>query len=232
MQTQPPKTANVTFSPEIQNEAKNAVTTVDKAKVLEISNPTDYVLAEQLLKAVKGHIVSLETQRKLMTGPLDASKRAILDFFRPPMEKLETAKAHLNGIMINWVSDIKRKEDELRRQMEAEAKKQSEEAQLEAAIEAEAAGEPEQAEAILKEKPYVPTVKIVSEVPKIKGAYVRETWSAEGFDLMLTVKAIVEGRAPIQAVKYDETWLNSQARAYKEKLKIPGVKPVSKETQV
>jgi hypothetical protein len=227
-----PKNLQVIFSPEVQSEAKSAVAVVEKAKVLEIRDPDDYVLADDLLKKIKGHITSLENQRKLMTGPLDQSKKAIMEFFRTPMEKLEAAKGYLNGIMTKWVRIKRAEEEEERRKLEAEAKKQAEENQLAAAMDAESAGEPEMAQAILDEKPYVPPVKVATEIPKIKGSYVRETWTAEGLDLIVTVKAIIEGRAPLQAVKYDEVWLNAQARSYKEKLSIPGVKSVVKETQI
>ena len=67
-------------------------------------------------------------------------------------------------------------------------------------------------------------------VPKVEGVSFRETWHAEVTDMGVLLSAILDGRAPIDAVEPAESWLNAQARARKsEDLGIPGVKGV-KET--
>jgi hypothetical protein len=72
----------------------------------------------------------------------------------------------------------------------------------------------------------------VSEVPKSKESHIRETWSAELIDLKALVMAISEGKAPLMAVQANMVFLNEQARAYKEVLRIPGVRAISKKTQI
>jgi hypothetical protein len=93
-------------------------------------------------------------------------------------------------------------------------------------------GETQEAEQIISEPVYVPSIKIVSEIPKSKESHIRETWSAELISLADLVKGINEGKAPFMAVKADMTFLNEQARSYKQALNMPGVRAVSKKTQI
>ena len=181
---------------------------------------------------IKGRIKTLEEIRMGQTRPLDESKKRIMDFFRVPIQKLDDAKNYLNQIMVKWVEEQERKRKEEERKLQEEAHKRAEETALQQALEAEAAGEKEEAEQIISEPVYVPPIKVMSEIPKSKESHIRETWAAEGIDLMATVKAIAEGRAPLQAVEYDMTFLNGQARSYKQAMNIPGVRSVSKKTQI
>jgi hypothetical protein len=173
---------------------------------------------------IKQRIKMLEEERMAQTRPLDESKKRIIDFFRPHLQKLNDAKEHLNMVMVRWteVREAERREEETR--LQEAAKRKAEEEALRQALEAEAAGDKQEAEAIIQEPVYVPSIKIVSEVPKSKESHIRTTWSAEGLDLMATIKAIAEGKAPLETVKYDQVFLNRQATSYQDKLNIPGVR--------
>ncbi len=65
-------------------------------------------------------------------------------------------------------------------------------------------------------------------VPTGYGQFVRKTWSAEVTDLSALVKAVAAGLVPVQAIKADEVFLNSQARLHKSSLEFPGVVAVEK----
>jgi hypothetical protein len=220
------------ISPEVQKSTETSLMVIDDAKSLIIVTRDDYQLGQMLMGDIKGRIKILEDIRMGQTRPLDESKKRIMDFFRIPIQKLEDAKAHLNNIMVKWVEEQERKRREEEKRLQEEAQKRAEEDALQAALEAEANGEKAEAEQIISEPVYVPPIKVVSEVPKSKESHIRETWSAEGFDLLTTVKAIAEGKAPLQAVQYDMTFLNGQARSYKQAMSIPGTRAVSKKTQI
>jgi hypothetical protein len=217
---------------DVQKSTETALTIIDGIKSLTITSRDDYEYAQMGMKEVKDRIKTLEEIRMSQTRPLDESKKRIIDFFRAPLQKLNDAKEYLNQIMVRWAEDQERIRREEERRLQEEARKRAEEEALRQAIEAEEAGEKEEAEQIMAEPVYVPPIKVVSEIPKSKESHIRETWSAEGIDLMATVKAIAEGKAPLQAIEYDMTFLNGQARSYKQSLNIPGVRAVSKKTQI
>lgn len=220
------------ISPEILEKTESALTVIDMAKNISIVSIDNYKLGQELMSDIKGRIKTLEEIRMGQTRPLDESKKKIMDFFRVPIQKLEDARAHLNNIMVNWVQEQETKRREEERKLQEAARKRAEEETLQAAIEAEAAGDKQEAESIIQEPVYVPPIRVISEVPKSKESHIRETWSAEGIDLMATVKAIAEGKAPVQSVQYDMTFLNGQARSYKQNLNIPGVRAINKKTQI
>lgn len=217
---------------EVQKSTETALTILDTVKSLTIITVDDYQFAQMAMKEVKDRIKEIEEIRMGQTRPLDESKKKIMDFFRVPLQKLNDAKEYLNRIMIKWVDEEKVKERELQRKFEEEGRKRAEEEALQRALEAEKAGDKQEAEQIISEPVYVPPIKVVSEIPKSKESHIRETWSAEGFDLMATIMAIGKGTAPLQAVQYDMPFLNKQAISYKQALNIPGVRAVSKKTQI
>jgi len=219
-------------SPEVIQSTEKALTVIDMAQKVNIATVSDYQFAQTLMKDIKDRIKTLEETRMNQTRPLDESKSRIMDFFRGPLQKLTDAKAHLNTIMVKWTEDQETKRREEEKRLQAEARKRAEEEALRQALEAEALGEKEEAEAILSEPVYVPPIKVVSEIPKSKESHIRETWSAEVMDLKALVAAIAAGKAPLQAVMADMTFLNGQARSYKEALNMPGVRSVSKKTQI
>lgn len=217
------------INPEIE---KSAMQEVFEAQGLIVNAREDYEIGQIYMGRIKQRIKMMEEERMAQTRPLDESKKRIIDFFKPHLQKLNDAKEHLNRVMVKWTEEQERRRREEERKLQEEARKRAEEEALRQAIEAEAEGDKQGAEEIIRTPVYVPPIKVVSEIPKSKESHIRETWSAEGFDLMVTVKSIVEGKAPLQAVQYDMVFLNEQARSYKQILSIPGVRSVSKKTQI
>lgn len=111
---------------------------------------------------------------------------------------------------------------------EAEARKAAEEAALAQAVALEKNGHKAAADAVLAAPVVPPPVYIPPTTPAGFGAATRRTWGAEVFDFMALVKAVAEGKAPIEAIEANTTFLNQQARALKGALSIPGVKAVEK----
>lgn len=211
---------------------KSALQEVFEAQSLVVSTREDYEIGQIYMGRIKQRIKMMEEERMAQTRPLDESKKRIIDFFRPHLDKLNAAKEHLNRVMVKWTEEQERIRREEERRLQEEARKKAEEDALQQALEAEAAGEKQEAEAIIAEPVYVPPINVNSFVPKSKESHIRETWSAEVMNLKTLVEAIGQGKAPLQAVVADMTFLNGQARSYKQALSIPGVRAVSKKTQI
>lgn len=217
------------IKPEIE---KSAMQEVFEAQSLVVSTREDYEIGQVYMSRLKNRVKMMTDERMAQTRPLDESKKRIIDFFRPHLEKLEAAINHLGSGMVKWTEEQEARRKEKERRLQEEARKRAEEEALRQALEAEQAGEKEEAEAILQEPVYVPPVKVASQIPKSKDSHIRETWSAELISLADLVKGINEGKAPLMAVKADMTFLNEQARAYKQSLTISGVRSISKKTQI
>jgi hypothetical protein len=219
-------------TPEVKENTQKALTVLDSIKSLTIADIEDYRFAQSAMKQVKDRIKELTDTRMEQTRPLDESKAKIIAFFATPLQKLNDAKNYLNTIMVKFTEEQETKRREEERRLQEEARKRAEEEALRQALEAEAAGEKEEAEQIIQEPVYVPPIRIVSEVPKSKESHIRETWSAELISLEELVHGIANGIAPLLAVKADMVFLNEQARAYKQSLKIPGIRAISRKTQI
>jgi len=219
------------ITPEVERSTEKALMVLDTVTAITITTIDDYQFAQMVMKEVKDRIKELIETRMEQTRPLDISKSKTIAFFASPLEKLEMAKAYLNRIMVAFTENQERIRRDEERRLQEEARKRAEEDALTQALEAEAAGETFEAEEIIKEI-YVPPVKVASSIPKSKESHIRETWSAELISLKDLVEGIVAGNAPLMAVTANMTFLNEQARSYKQAMSIAGCRAVSKKTQI
>jgi len=217
------------IKPEIE---KSAMQEVFEAQSLVVNTREDYEIGQVYMGRIKQRIKMLEEERMAQTRPLDESKKRIIDFFRPHLEKLNNAKEHLNQIMVKWSEEQEARRREEERRLQEEARKRAEEEALRQAIEAEEAGETQEAEQIMAEPVYVPPIRVASEIPKSRESHIRESWACDAFDLKATVNAIAEGKAPIESVQFNMVFLNTQARAYKIAMNIPGTRAKSTKNQI
>lgn len=121
--------------------------------------------------------------------------------------------------------------------IQREARKAEEEIRLSAAVEAEQNGDVEIAEQILETPATIPKVHI--EVPKAEGLSFREDWSAEVFDYMALLQAVVSKEVSMRYLTdchgqplYNSAALNQQARSLREEMRRPGVRAVMKRIPV
>lgn len=150
-----------------------------------------------------------------------------------PLEETKTKAARLTALY-NAEQEQKRQaeEDRLRREEQERAQK----LQAQQAEQLASEGRVEEGVAVLESQPEVMPVVAPVTVPKVAGISGKVTWvyTAEVFDLMALVKAVAEGKAPIQALgsqdRITKVWdvttgqdfLNSQADAFKEAFSYPG----------
>jgi hypothetical protein len=110
MASDPLKTPEVK---ELQQETQQLAAIANDYKVTTAEH---YATGAEHLKRVKGNLSRLEKIRKGMTQPLDAAKRAIMDFFRPFEEQLTRAEGSIKRALIAY------NEEQLRIQRAEQAK--------------------------------------------------------------------------------------------------------------
>jgi hypothetical protein len=190
----------------------------------ELASPEDYqtvaaygLKAADLVKEAEAfYKAEIAKLHGLWRGKCD-ERAAITD----PAEHVKNIAARLCGA---WQA----KQEEIRRQQELEEQnrqhKLAEDNALEEAALLEKQGFHEEAEAVLETPVTSTPVSIPSTVPRMRGVTKpRDNWKANVTSLKLLVKAVAEGKVPLQAIEANESFLNNQARVMKLTLNYPGV---------
>lgn len=120
MQTDPSKL------PEVQQATATAQKLVELAGNYQVTSPAQYSAAGADLVQVNGAIARLDELRLTMTRPIDQAKKAVMDFFRGPSERLETAKSQIKRAMLAYDQEQERIRKEAQRQAEEAARKERE----------------------------------------------------------------------------------------------------------
>lgn len=152
---------------------------------------------------------------------LCAKQKEMLDIISPK-------KALLVQQMKAWDDEQKRIAEEAEKKANEEARRLAEEAALKEAEELEKEGKVEEAEAVINEPIEAPPVVIQKATPKGYGAFIKENWYADVFDVRLLAKAVIDGIVPAESIQGNQTFLNNQARVLKQNMKYPGVSALKK----
>ena len=161
----------------------------------------------------------LDEKRKEMTKPLDESKKSIMDFFRKPVELLESAEKRIKMAMLTYQAEQERIAREAQEKLRLAALKQEEEERrkLEAkAAKQEAKGNTEFAEE-LREKAAdvsVDVAIVTANIQKIEGISTRDVWK---------FRVIDETIVPRDYLIVNDKALGALATATKGSFKIAGV---------
>lgn len=188
-------------SPEVTQLVTLAQDTKAMAEAYVIDSNDMYEMAGNELKEIKARAKRVEDQRKIMTQPLDTTKKAIMDFFRAPLEMLTNAENTLKRGMLTYKQEIDRKEAAERARIIAEAERQAAEAK-----------------AKNPDKPAPPVIlppSTVKPVAKVSGISTRKVWKAEIQD---------EALVPDEYWVIDTQKIDAVARSTKGGLQIPGVR--------
>lgn len=219
-------------SPEIQSLKQRAGSALAEADVLIIDSNEMYEIAAEHTKVIKLLAKTVEDQRKAFTKPLDESKKAAMDFFRPFSDACDKAESVLKRKMVDYDIAQKRKrmEEEQKALRAAEAKKRKEEERLisEAATAAET-GDDETYQTLVAEAASVsatPTVAVAVyvEQPKTKGVSIKDNWVHEITDFAALVRAAAERPELIPLLQPNESAIRQMGKALKDAANVPGVR--------
>lgn len=222
---------------------------VETTKNLSIVNHADYLAAGEYLKTIK------RAQKKVKEIFDDPKKKAsdahksICALERQFLEPLKKSENECSSKVSQYMIEERRKRQEEERKAREEAERiareeaeklriQQEENRLKTAEMLDSQGFKEEAEQVLSEPEQTPApiVQVTYQKPeekeKVQGLHVRSSYSAEVYDLMALVKEVAAGRQPIACLEANTKFLNNQARALKNELRIPGVRVLEKNSTV
>jgi chromosome segregation ATPase len=119
-------------TPEVRELAKATDSLASHYDTYQVSNDVEYADGAEELKRIKGQQQILEDRRFAITRPMDAAKKAVMDFFRPFSDRLDDAEIHVKRALTGYATEQKRIADEAarieRQRQEKEARRLREEA--------------------------------------------------------------------------------------------------------
>lgn len=192
-----------------------------QVEALAVSDAESFEMAAQFRRALKGYLRRVAD----LTKPVIEQAQKSLDAAREQRRILEgpalAAEAVLNRKLVAYEQDQRRIAAEAQRQADEDRRRQQEEADLREALEADANGQAPPAPTPV----FVPPAP-VPEVPKVSGLSFRSVWKARVTKLETLVRAVADGKVPLNHLEPSMTVLNARARAEKSTLAIPGVEAV------
>jgi hypothetical protein len=208
---------------EVKKDTNDAMSYAESIiAIRKIENQPAFDKSAYMLIEIKVRYKALEALRKSMTDPLDASKKAIIEFFSKPLDLLKQAEGNIKVAIQQFNAEQERlrkiEEDKLREKQEKEAEK------LRIKIaEAKKAGETEKVEKLIEKKAVV-TQTVISVAPKFTpaaGITIKKIWKFRIANLLLV---------PRDYLMIDEVKIGSVVRASKGTIKIPGVECYSEDS--
>lgn len=118
------------INPALDPEVKALTVQTEQFEALaltyKVASPVQYTDAGEQLKQIKAAMKRLDDLRKGMTRPIDAAKKAIMDFFRAPEDKLARAESGIKRAMLMYSEEQERIRREEQRKAEEAARKERE----------------------------------------------------------------------------------------------------------
>lgn len=212
----------VKISPEETKQLTEAEAYLNGAKNYIIDNNDSFNRASNSLRLVKEKKKQLDEMRKILKRPILEAGKNIDELFRQPINNLTLAEQIYKKNMLTYQrnQEEKRLNEEKRSLIEQNKLKQELEKTLSAAIET---GDIEKAKTLLDSTPIVDT-NVYDPLPHAAGVQIKDNWKGEVHDLLLLLEAILDGKAPINLIKVDETALNSIAKSLKGAVNYPGIR--------
>lgn len=207
----------------------DAETTLELVKGYKITSQEEYAWGADQLKTIKTKAKNLEARRKEITKPMDAAKKSVMDFFRPPAELLANSEALVKSAMLTYQQEENKRQREIQRKAEEAAEKERKRlAKLEAkAIDR---GDEEKAQHHAQRAQNVQAPIVRQETPKASGISTRKIWKSEVTDLMELVKAVAAGDAPIALLQANGPEINKRVKALRDEFSAPGVRVYSEDS--
>lgn len=199
-------------------EAKG-LTVIDSPEALEKANNLGRIL-QTGTKDVEAFFKPIKQQ-------LDALKSPVLEAENQMKAELDGEKRRLGTLITAWNLEQQRIRQEEERKMREAAEAAAREELLARAVELEVSGDKQAAEEVLNEEVApVPVVIQQAAAPKMSGQVGKTAYKCEVVNAKELIKAVAEGRAPMQAITVDEGWLNRKAGLDKEGFSVPGCRLV------
>ena len=204
--------------PEIEAIVTESGQLITTAQAFKIVNADGYASAGGTLTRIKDAMKKLLAKRKKITDPIDEAKKEVMDLFRDPQFKLETAEKAIKTAMIDYQDEQERIQRELQRKADEDARKQREKL-LEQSRKAEAKGQTEKAAMLEIRSETVAAPVVQREVPKVAGVGTRTVWDYQVDDA---------SKIPREYLMVDEAKIRKVVQALKGDTVIAGVRVFEK----
>lgn len=217
-------------APNAQALSRGAAASLALVNDFEVTDTATFEIAADELKGIKAKAAALDEQRKAITGPLDAAKKAVMDLFRGPLDALGQAENILKGKMLGYQQEQQRKADAARLEAERIAREQRLKLEAEARALAEAG---RTGEAAVKEQ--VAQMVVAAPVaapapPAIKGVSTSTTVDFEVDNLLALVQHIAAHPELINLVTADSVKIRAYVKGLGLQCNLPGVRVFNKQS--
>ena len=217
------------------NDIDKKTTAIEKAssQFSVIDTDDKYVGAGEMLKGVKGLIAEIGKAFDPIIEKAHLAHKEAISQKRKQVEPLD----RIEGFLKIRIAEYLRLREELKEREEARlrrlAEQQEEERRMIEAANLIDQGRDNEASELLEQKIDVGTIAVAeTEKPVVvMGINSRKIYTAEALDIIVLLRAILDGKAPLQAILVNQVYLNQRARADKEAFNIPGCRLV-KETSI
>ena len=112
-------------NPEVRALAKETDQLVGHYQGYVVTTDLEYADGAEELKRIKGQQNILEERRFAITRPMDAAKKAVMDFFRPFSDRLDDAEIHVKKALTDYAAEQKRIADEAARKEREKAEREA-----------------------------------------------------------------------------------------------------------
>lgn len=201
---------------------------VTQAKEFLVTDAASHAEAQQIILRLERLRRTIEATWKAPKEMAHKAHRAVCRGEDEQLGPILAARHALTPKILDYEREQRRLEEAERARLEAEERKRQDELALQDAVDAEQQGHAELAAALLEEQQLAPAPAVVvpSARAQVKGVGSTTTWTAEVVDLHALLEWLATQQDPGDAIEVRKSWLNAQARAMKNNLRIPGLRPV------
>jgi len=209
----PKKTKSIEPADEFEQKALAIVAPVSPLeRWLEVKKLTSEEAFEDVstaLAIVKTARNQLKSEIDEIKKPLNKARNALIKKHKVQDGPLAELERHMKDTLVGpWLASLRAKEE---KEAERRAKKLEAKGELDAAQDTRMAASQ------------------VDFTENVRGMSQRDRWVYECDDLLLLVKAVAAGKAPLAAVEVAHTWMSQKARDLKEEQELyPGVRIVNR----
>jgi hypothetical protein len=201
--------------PEVQEVEEKALSVIDRANAIKITDNETYLKAGELWKIIKDMIKEVEDSFNPIVDSAFKAHRKAIEQRDKYLDPLKNAYKGVKNLMSFYEAEQEKIRLAEQRRFEEEARKAEEERRLLEAIEAEQEGDKEVAEQILQEPTFVPPMVLPKATPKIQGGPTyRTVWK---------FRITNASKVPDQYKNVDEVKVGQVVRALKNQTNIPGI---------
>lgn len=198
---------------------------LDKANSLAVADDQGFLACSELLRLVKTLQAKVSETHDPVVANWHQKHKEALEEKKKDMVPLLEAETILKLKWAKYDYEQKKKQREEEERLKREAEREEEERRMLTAANLIEEGREEEANRLLEEPIEVNTAILPVSRPVVtSGVGSRSVWSAEILALPALLQAILDGKAPVEAIEPNMMFLNGQARLRKHAGMIyPGV---------